>query len=373
MHKAVLQVAALAVLGATSFAQTFSVSGTGGAIPQGPGTGGPSSNWQATLPVTAAQTIPSTVTVAAAVTSVTAFTLHGFSHTARGDVMALLTDPNGLSHNLFCRQGLNTTTGFGSLGSYGAGAANPVGGDFTFVETGGATMSVGNTDELPGTYNQFFGGTVTWNDGNFGIFNTPMSQIAGPAGTWTLVIYDWAGGDTGTFSGWTLDGTSGPTSAFNAFCAGDGSLTDHTTPCPCGNNGAVGNGCGHSFDANGANLSATGTPSLDDVVLHSQFEPVSSFTLMMQHASAGDTIFHDGVLCAGNPLIRLRGRAAVAGEAFFPNSNFAQDSTTTLSIRGGVTIGSGARRYYAAWYRNASSTFCPPATANVTNGWMIDW
>ena len=127
------------------------------------------------------------------------------------------------------------------------------------------------------------------------------------------------------------------------------------------------------MSANGANIEATGTPSLDDVVLHSQFEPVSSFTLMMQHASAGDTIFHDGVLCAGNPLIRLRGRAAVGGEAFFPNSNFAQDSTTTLSIRGGTFPGSGDTRRYAAWYRNASSTFCPPATANVTNGWIITW
>jgi len=159
----------------------------------------------------------------------------------------------------------------------------------------------------------------------------------------------------------------------DSFCASDGTFIDHTTPCPCGNTGAPGNGCGHSFDANGANLSATGNIPNDDIVLHSQFEPVSSFTLFMQHANAGDTIFHDGVLCAGNPLIRLRGRAAVAGEAFFPNSNFANDSTTTLSIRGGTFPGSGDVRRYAAWYRNASSTFCPPATANVSNGWVITW
>ena len=167
--------------------------------------------------------------------------------------------------------------------------------------------------------------------------------------------------------------TVGTPPAFNAFCFGDGTLTDHTTPCPCGNNGAPGNGCGHSFDANGANMSATGTPSLDDVVLHTQFEPASSFTLMMQHANPGDVVFHDGVLCAGNPLIRLRGRAAVGGEAFFPNSNFANDSTTTLSQRGGTFPGSGQTMRYAGWYRNASSTYCPPATANVTNGWVIDW
>jgi hypothetical protein len=169
------------------------------------------------------------------------------------------------------------------------------------------------------------------------------------------------------------DGTLGAPANIVGFCFSDGTFTDHTTACPCGNTGAPGNGCGHSFDANGANLSASGTTALDDVVLHSQFEPVSSFTLFMQHENPGDTVFHDGVLCAGNPLIRLRGRSAVGGEAFFPNSLFANDSTLTLSQRGGVFPGQGVTRFYAAWYRNASSTFCPPATANVTNGLSIGW
>ena len=157
------------------------------------------------------------------------------------------------------------------------------------------------------------------------------------------------------------------------FCFGDGTYVDHTTPCPCGNDGSAGHGCGHSFDAGGALLVATGDIALDTVVLGSSSEPVSSFTLFMQHANGGDTVFHDGVLCAANPLIRLRGRAAVAGQAFFPNSNFAQDSTTTLSARGGTFPGSGATMRYAGWFRNASTTFCPPATANVTNGWLIVW
>ena len=160
---------------------------------------------------------------------------------------------------------------------------------------------------------------------------------------------------------------------FFAFCSGDGSLVDHTTPCPCGNNGLAGRGCGHSFDANGALLGASGTAAADDVVLHSEFEPANSFTLFMQHDADGDAVFHDGVLCAAGTLIRLRGRSAAGGEAFFPNSLFANDSTLTLSQRGAVTVGSGARRFYAAWYRNASTTFCPPATANVTNGFVIVW
>ena len=159
-----------------------------------------------------------------------------------------------------------------------------------------------------------------------------------------------------------------------AFCAGDGSLADHTTPCPCGNSSTLpGNGCAHSFDPAGANLTATGQPATNDVVLVTSFTPSSSFTLFMQHDSPGDTIFHDGVLCAGGALIRLRGRSAVAGSASFPNSAFANDATLTLSQRGQVFPGQGVRRYYAAWYRNASTTFCPPATSNVTNGWRIDW
>ena len=69
----------------------------------------------------------------------------------------------------------------------------------------------------------------------------------------------------------------------------------------------------------------------------------------------------------------MRNRFSVGGESWFPDSTLAQDSTLTLSQRGGVTVGSGALRFYSAWYRNASTTFCPPATANVTNGWVITW
>ena len=65
--------------------------------------------------------------------------------------------------------------------------------------------------------------------------------------------------------------------------------------------------------------------------------------------------------------------AAAGGQALFPNSAFAQDQTITLSQRGSVTVGSGALRFYGAWYRNASTTFCPPATANVSNGFKIVW
>jgi hypothetical protein len=157
------------------------------------------------------------------------------------------------------------------------------------------------------------------------------------------------------------------------FCGGDGIDPVVTTACPCANFGAPGHGCAHSFSAAGALLVASGTTNPDTVVLAVSNTPSSSFGLYMQHDAADDRTFHDGVLCANGTLIRLRGRPSAGGASQFPDPAFAQDATLTLSQRGLVTPGSGARRYYATWYRNASTTYCPPATANVTNGWILDW
>lgn len=156
------------------------------------------------------------------------------------------------------------------------------------------------------------------------------------------------------------------------FCTIESIGVDHSTSCPCGNGGTRTSGCAHSFGT-GARMKATGQSASDTVVLAASEEPATSFTLFMQHDAPDDRVFHDGVICAGGSLVRLRGRAAVAGESSFPNSAFAQDQTITLSQRGAVFPGQGVRRYYAAWYRNAATTFCPPATANVSNGWIIDW
>jgi hypothetical protein len=157
-----------------------------------------------------------------------------------------------------------------------------------------------------------------------------------------------------------------------SFCFGDGTLIDHTTrPARAATPAPPAAAAVTASIRAGAGLTATGIPSSDDIVLISSFEPTRSFTLFMQHDAPDDRVFHDGTLCAGGTLVRLRGRNASAGSASFPDPVW--DSSITLSQRGSVTVGSGARRYYAAWYRNASTTFCPPATANVTNGWLIDW
>jgi hypothetical protein len=157
------------------------------------------------------------------------------------------------------------------------------------------------------------------------------------------------------------------------FCSNGTLGIDHTTPCPCSPGSMAQNGCAHSFSATGAHLGATGTANPDTAQLQTTLTPATSFGLYMQHQNTGDAVFHDGVLCASNPLIRLRGRASVGGASQFPDPAFPQDATLTLSTRGAVTPGSGSLRFYAVWYRNASTTFCPPATANVTNGYAILW
>jgi len=156
---------------------------------------------------------------------------------------------------------------------------------------------------------------------------------------------------------------------YQAICSGDGLLADHTTACPCANNGLTGRGCANSFHAGGAQLTASGGTNPDTLVLSAAGLAMSSFGLFMQHDAPDDRVFHDGVICAGGNLLRLRNRTTVGGACVFPDSN----DTVTVSQRGQVTPGSGAIRYCAVFYRNASTTFCPPATANVTNGLRVVW
>ena len=161
----------------------------------------------------------------------------------------------------------------------------------------------------------------------------------------------------------------GPLPALPGFCFGDGTEAGFTTLCPCGNFGTAGHGCANSVDATGALLGSTGAPAADDVVLAGSRMPATVACIYLQGDALADTVFGDGVRCAGGALLRLRTKVNVAGASSFPDSV----ETVTLSQRGGVTIGSGVRRWYQAYYRNAAAAFCPPETFNVTNGVVVDW
>ncbi len=195
-----------------------------------------------------------------------------------------------------------------------------------------------------------------------------------PNGNWTLVVADDAAGDGGTLVRWDLIVRTCVAGPGTEYCAGDGLSSPPTTPCPCGNTGAAGNGCASSFNAAGAHITGSGTTALDNVVLTGTGMQASGICVFLQ----GDAIdpngfqFGDGMTCTGGALVRLRGVAlgvTVPNGAQFPGP----PETITLSQRGGVTVGSGAIRSYTVFYRNAAVGFCPPFTFNTRNSYRITW
>lgn len=160
---------------------------------------------------------------------------------------------------------------------------------------------------------------------------------------------------------------SGCAPSSGSFCAGDGSLA---SACPCGNSGSAGRGCANSQNALGGRLEGIGTTQPDALVLHASGVPLTAPVLFFQgdQAHAGGVVYNDGVSCVTGAIVRLGTRTAAGGSADLPSPG-----DPALSVTGGVTPGSGALRFYQAIYRNAAATFCPPATANITNGWSVVW
>jgi hypothetical protein len=158
----------------------------------------------------------------------------------------------------------------------------------------------------------------------------------------------------------------GPGAPGVVYCSGDGT----GTPCPCGNQGAPGNGCANSLNPAGAHLAATGVASLasDTVVLAGSGMPIV-FALYFQgtgEAAAGLGVpFGDGLRCATGTVIRLGTKANVAGASQYP-----EPGDQPISQRG-LVFQPGSRTYQC-WYRNAAS-FCTPDTFNLTNALRILW
>ncbi|MBI5361873.1 MAG: M36 family metallopeptidase [Planctomycetes bacterium] len=157
---------------------------------------------------------------------------------------------------------------------------------------------------------------------------------------------------------------SGPV---GAFCAGDGTLA---TACPCGNNGTAGRGCANSVNAAGAVLAASGTTNPDTMVLTASGMPLTVSAIFLQGSTIASSgiVFGDGVRCVDGTLVRLGTKTNVGGASQYPDVG-----DPLLSVRGGVTPGSGVSRAYQTYYRNSAAGFCPPETFNVTNGWALVW
>jgi hypothetical protein len=138
--------------------------------------------------VTSPITVPDSFTITGISVAVNALT-----HTWCGDLIATLTN-GSTSVDLINR--------IGRIGGSGFGDSSNFGGSYSFFDTAAGDMwavaASGDTSfVIPGAPYK-----PTTVDGALSSLNSFVG--ANSLGTWTLSISDNAGGDTGSFSGWTL-------------------------------------------------------------------------------------------------------------------------------------------------------------------------
>ena len=160
------------------------------------------------------------------------------------------------------------------------------------------------------------------------------------------------------------------------FCIGDGS----STPCPCANNGAIGNGCANSDHPGGANLGSTGNPSLanDTLVLTATDIHKSSLQLLVQgDAEIPPVNYGDGLRCiSGNLKREFKVKGNGGTTTSFPALNSIPPSPATISGQSaalGDVLSPGDVRGYQVYYRDPVAGFCPSETFNVTNAVRVTW
>jgi subtilisin family serine protease len=164
----------------------------------------------------------------------------------------------------------------------------------------------------------------------------------------------------------------GSTMAGVNYCSGGVGDPTVTTPCPCANQGAPGNGCKNSTDYAGSRLGSSGVPALDNVVFTTSGEIAAALSIVIQgdaNAPSG-LVFGDGLLCAVGNLKRLYTKTAVNGSITAPE--VGDLSVKSQSAVLGDTILPGSTRYYEVYYRDANLTFCAPGF-NATNAQAINW
>jgi len=161
------------------------------------------------------------------------------------------------------------------------------------------------------------------------------------------------------FDNLTLE--TGPVADY--LCFGDG--TD--VVCPCGNNGAPGEGCANSTGS-GSLLTITGSASVsaNDMVLTSTGSPANKPGVFFQ----GDALenggmgvpFGDGVRCIGGTLQRF-------GVVFTDASGGA---TVNYSSIPGNAAAPGDTLYYQWWHRDPNNGPCSGGF-NVSNAGRVVW
>ena len=146
------------------------------------------------------------------------------------------------------------------------------------------------------------------------------------------------------------------------FCAGDGSPA---MSCPCGNDApfGAGSGCVNS-QGHGAVISLSGSTNLaaDDAVLHLDQARPGSPSLLLQGSDRVVFPFMDGILCMGNPTLRL--------EALILDGSGAGFTANSIATTGGVRA--GTVKHYQFWYRDPQISPCGTGS-NFSNAISLYW
>lgn len=149
------------------------------------------------------------------------------------------------------------------------------------------------------------------------------------------------------------------------FCFGDGSTTP---PCPCANYGARGHGCSNSSFVGGAFLTASGTTAGNDAVLRVSAVTGNLIIYFRGRTYAAPLVFGDGLRCI-DPVVRIGAKPVFLGLSSLPYPG----DVLTLSQYSATIPGSGVIAVYSGYYRNAVAAFCPQATFNAPNSYLITW
>jgi hypothetical protein len=226
-----------------------------------------------------------------------------------------------------------------------------------------------------------------WDGAHWSAVDANLGSFEPITGVYALTTFDdpvaggtalFAGGDFATGYGAPSTGVAERTRCYgptNSYCFGDGSLT---VACPCANFGAAGHGCANSSVAAGAQLSASGTPSLaaDTLTLTQTDSLAHAFTIVLQGNATvgGGVVFGDGLRCAGGSLKRLYTASATSGTLVVPGPS--DPTISARSAAAGDPLAPGNVRYYQAYYRDPVLTFCPAPQGkafNVGNGVRAIW
>ena len=156
------------------------------------------------------------------------------------------------------------------------------------------------------------------------------------------------------------------------FCFGDGT----GIACPCANNGAVGNGCANSLNANGGNLVASGNASVSGdtwTIAGSGIPngPGLYYQAVNQLGGGNGVLFGDGIRCIGGSVIRLGIVTAAGNASSYPSPNPPAVNAIPISVKGFNLAGDV--RNYQLWYRDSTIGFCSASVFNLTNAVNVTW